>query len=352
MNKDFFDKVYNICGGLISGGVNSEVIEVAEEKLEVKFSKSYIQYLETIGAGGVNGAPMYGLGEGRIYASVVEETEKARELYGLEKQYVAVTNMGTKWVEWLICLDTSRMKDEECPIVKFDIDKKEYREYKRNFDELLFSDLERVYDKSIDKRPISIDCLNLPFGIGYKTCWMMIENASQLEIADVLLTGKKEEKEYKDGVEMIAKASYQDKKVLITADYKDRNYIIGDAVHELFFHYGKLRSELIDTFRTLVYATNRVANVHAFASFLHGKLERLFYFSEEELLNEGQPRKEEVEMGLVLPTSYEDIREHREDGYFSEIDEEMILTLAKRQMGIEVENYPYGDVIVGELNLK
>ena len=352
MDREFFDKVYNVCGGIISGGVSLEVVEAAEKKLGVKFSKSYIQYLMTIGSGGANGAVMYGLGDKKIYKSVVEETEKARELYGLEKNYVAVTNMGTKWAQWLMCLDASRMEEEECPIVKFDIEKKEYREYKRNFDELLIADLERVYDKSIDKKCISIEHLNLPLGMGYKACWMMIENASQLEIADVLLKGNKEEKEYKDGLEMIAKASYKDKKVLVTADYKDCNYIIGDAVHDFFHDYGKLRRDLIDTNKAVVYATNRVSNIHAFAYFQHGNLKRMFYFSEEELINEGKEWVEEEQMGLVLPKSFEEMRAHRNDDFFSDIDEEMIVSLAKRQIGIDVEQYPYGNVIVGELNLE
>lgn len=352
MDRDFFDKVYNVCGGIISGGVSLEVVEAAEKKLGVKFSKSYIQYLMTIGSGGANGAVMYGLGDEKKYKSVIEETEKARELYGLEKNYVAVTNMGTKWAQWLMCLDVSRMEEDECPIVKFDIEKKEYREYKRNFDELLFTDLERIYDKSLDKESVSIDQFDLPLGMGYKTCWMMIENASQLEIADVLLKGEKKELEYKDGLAIIEKAPYQEKKVMITADYKDRNYIIGDAVHDVFHNYGILRRELIDTTKTVVYATNRVANIHAFAYFQHGNLKRMFYYSEEKLINEGMEREEEQQMGLVLPKSFEEIIEHRNDEHFSEIDEEMIVSLAKRQVGIELEKYPYGNVIVGELNLE
>lgn len=351
MNKELFEKAWNNCGGIVSGGVSKKRIEDAEKRLGVKFPLSYKEFLNTVGSGGVNGAVMYGLGDEKLYASVVEKTEEARVKYGLKKGYVAVTNIGTRWAKWIICLDTTRMYEDECPIVKFEINKKEYREYKKNFNQLLNSDLENVYYKSI-ARLETINNKNLPMGMGYKTCWMMIENASQLEISDILLQGEKVEIEYKKGIETIARTSYKDKKVLVTSDYKNCNYIIGDAVHSVFHNYGKLRREFIDTERIVVYATNRVSNIHAFAFFLHGNLKRMFYYSEEELFNEGNVREEEMQLGLRFPISFEELHKHWGDGRFSDIDEEMIVSLAKKQIGIDVEQYPYENVIIGELNLE
>ena len=351
MNKELFEKVWNRCGGIVSGGVSLKEIEDAEKKLDVKFPLSYKEFLQNIGSGGVNGAAMYGLGNKNLYISVVEKTEEIRQKYGLKKEYIAVTNIGTRWAKWIICLDTTRMYEDECPIVKFEINKGEYREYKKNFNHLLDSDLKHIYHKSIIANMEDVMNRDLPFGMGYKTCWMMIENASQLELADILLQENKIEIEYKKGVEIVANAPYKDKKVLITADYENCNYIIGDVVHSIFHNYGKLRRELIDTERIMVYATNRVSNIHAFAFFLHGNLKRMFYFSEEELINEGNIREEEEQLGLHLPTSFDELHEHWNDGKFSDINEEFIVSLAKQQMGIDVEQYPYENVIIGELNL-
>lgn len=350
MNKELFEKVWNRCGGIVSGGVSLKEIEDAEKKLDVKFPLSYKEFLQNIGSGGVNGAAMFGLGNKNLYISVVEKTKEIRQKYGLKKEYIAITNIGTRWAKWIICLDTTRMYEEECPVVKFEINKREYREYKKNFNQLLNSDLNYVYYKSTAKLG-NVMNRELPFGMGYKTCWMMIENASQLEIADVLLQGDKVEMEYKKGVDVVAHASFKDRKVLVTADYNNCNYIIGDAVHKIFHNYEKLRRELIDTVRTVVYATNRVSNIHAFAFFLHGNLKRMFYFSEKELINEGNIREEEEQLGLCLPISFDELHEHWNDGKFSDIDEELIVSLAKQQIGIDVEQYPYENVIIGELNL-
>lgn len=349
MNRELFEKAKNNCGAFFRGGVSEKIIEEIQEELETRFSNDYCEFLKEFGEGGVNGTYISGVvDENESY--IVNETKNLRCAKNLAKEYIVIAKRETKFKRWRYCLDTKRMQEGECPIVKYDLDTGEIRNYKRNFTHLMDSEHERLYDKSIKKDCI-IEQPNLPFGMGYKTCWMMIENASQLEIADVLLQGDKVEMEYKKGVDVVAHASFKDRKVLVTADYNNCNYIIGDAVHKIFHNYEKLRRELIDTVRTVVYATNRVSNIHAFAFFLHGNLKRMFYFSEEELINEGNIREEEEQLGLCLPKSFDELHEHWNDGKFSDIDEELIVSLAKQQIGIDVEQYPYENVIIGELNL-
>lgn len=348
MNQTIYEKAKSLCGEYITGPVSDAVIEKAEKELGLRFPDSYRSFLRNYGEGGVIGVSIIGLEED--FAGVVKYTKKYRESLHLPPEYAVIKLTGSKYVDWALCLDTKRMKNGECPVVKIDLATGKIREYKKNFDHLLDTDMERVYLKAISSDEV-IEHPELPDGMGYKTCWMMIEGASQIEIADVLLKGEKEEKEYRQGLEVVSKASYQEHKVMITSDYRNCNYIIGDALHKLFFNYDKLKEVLRDTYRIILFATNRVSEIYGFAYFLHGSMKRLFYYSEEELINEGAIRLEEEKLGYNLPHSFEEIQEHRNDDIFTTINEDMIVKLARKQIGINVNEYPYENVIVGELDL-
>ncbi|MBR4085698.1 MAG: hypothetical protein IKK33_15595 [Lachnospiraceae bacterium] len=60
----------------------------------------------------------------------------------------------------------------------------------------------------------------------------------------------------------------------------------------------------------------------------------------------GKPLPEEIALEYQLPHNFEDVRNKEE---YTIVDEDVIVELAIRQVGIDVEQYPYKDVKVGEM---
>lgn len=87
----------------------------AEEALSVKFPESFREYLRRWGWISF-GANEY-MGLGRSTQSVVAETESIRRIRALPASLVVVTDHeGDEYV----CLETSLMKNGECPVVIWD----------------------------------------------------------------------------------------------------------------------------------------------------------------------------------------------------------------------------------------
>ena len=49
---------------------------------------------------------------------------------------VAVIGLVVQIKEYILCLDTNRMKDGECPVIKYDYNNSEIEDFKENFYEL------------------------------------------------------------------------------------------------------------------------------------------------------------------------------------------------------------------------
>lgn len=173
-----------------------------------------------------------------------------------------------------------------------------------------------VTDSTKSEETIHTNDRELPLGMGYKSCWM------------------------------VAKAGTKERKLLVTSTYKKQNYVIGTPVSEFFYETEEFLEKCKDFPRVYVYMTHRVSETHGFALVENGELIRFFKYDENEIKNIGQPLPEEIALGYHLPGTFEDARD--EAGNFTEVNEDVVVELAIRQVGIDVEQYPYKDVKVGK----
>lgn len=97
-----------------TGGVTREFIQKIEKELDVLLPESYKWFLSCYGYGGINGVLIQGVALDKSL-QVVNATKSLRE-YGLPENLVVIENMD----EYVYCLDTSQMNDNECPIVDWD----------------------------------------------------------------------------------------------------------------------------------------------------------------------------------------------------------------------------------------
>lgn len=204
--------------------------------------------------------------------------------------------------------------------------------------------------KSIEKTNVkeTVNAQNraLPLGMGYKSCWMVVEGASQKAVMDAFLQGRKMKYSYEKGLEKVEKAGAKENKLLVTASCNHQNYVIGTPVSQFFYETEEFLARCRNFPRVYVYMTHRVSETHGFALVENGKLIRFFKYDENEIKNIGEPLPEEIALGYRLPESFEDVWDEEEN--FTEVDEDMLIELAIRQVGIDAEQYPYKDVRVGK----
>ncbi|BBW98608.1 SMI1/KNR4 family protein [Geobacillus icigianus] len=97
-----------------TGGVAESEIKRIQNELGVMLPKSYQWFLMNYGSGGMFGIDILGIGKSNL-ASVVIETKRYREL-GLDRHLVVIENCG----EYVYCLDTRKMENNECPVIAWD----------------------------------------------------------------------------------------------------------------------------------------------------------------------------------------------------------------------------------------
>lgn len=134
-NLQLYKKVKEKFGIFWTGGVDDALIRKLSNNLNVKLPESYINFIKKFGEGGFGSVYFNGITDAE-YSSCYEETLKFREKYKINKKWVVVADESNDWEEYILCLDTSRMKDNECPIVKYDYEHLEEEDYKENFYEL------------------------------------------------------------------------------------------------------------------------------------------------------------------------------------------------------------------------
>lgn len=354
-NRDLFEKTQKLCGSFNRGGASEKMIRKCQNELEVNFSKSYIEFLKEFGEGGVTGVYIWGIFDDN-FSSVVKRTKKYRESDDIPKEYVVIQMCGMKGVRWLICLDTSRMEDEECPVIKYMLGSGEVTEYAPSFDVAFDMAIEEKYfqatghhyefDQSLEQTNIKKD---LPTGMGYRSCWAVVEGTTQKTLAEILLQKDTEKCIYREGLTKVNKAPYEDRAVLVTADYEGANYIIGDGLSSFFYN----REAILDKFKSFdrvhVYMTERVSECHGFALLEKGEIKRLYCYDEEGIQNMGERLPEEISLGYHFPINFEEAAIGQTDEKITRMDEDALVTLAIEQMGIDTEKYPYEDVMVGRL---
>nr|WP_085994343.1 SMI1/KNR4 family protein [Oceanobacillus senegalensis] len=116
MCKDDLEKLItdNMETGYFTGGIEKKLVDKIEEDLDILLPNSYKHFLMKYGSGGIFGVDILGAGK-TDQPFVVTETEKYRQK-GLEKDLVLIEDCD----EFLYCLDTSEMVNEECPVVSWD----------------------------------------------------------------------------------------------------------------------------------------------------------------------------------------------------------------------------------------
>ncbi len=108
-NGEYFTKKY------FTGGVGMEKVDYIEKELSVTLPDSYKWFLKTFGYGGIEGIEIIGYDK-CTPPSVVVETKEYRE-YGLPEKYVVIEDCD----EFIYCLDTSKMENNECPVISWDM---------------------------------------------------------------------------------------------------------------------------------------------------------------------------------------------------------------------------------------
>lgn len=185
---------------------------------------------------------------------------------------------------------------------------------------------------------------DLPRGMGYKSCFMVVEGSTQKNVSEAFLQGRKMKYTYDAGLAKLQKAGSKEKRLMVTGTYKKQNYVIGDDVGFFFYDTEEFLKKCEPFSRVYVYMTDRVSETHGFALVENGQLVRLFCYDENEIQNIGEPLPEEIELGYRLPANFKEAR----DAEFTTVDEDVIVALAFRQVGIDVEQYPYKDVKLGK----
>lgn len=117
LNKEaVIDLINNAPKKFFVGALEDSRISDIEKRLNVKLPESYKWFLREYGTGGVFGIEIFGGGL-REVSTCVRETEEWRK-YGLPMEFVVIQNYGSG----VYCLDTSRLANNECPIIDWEQD--------------------------------------------------------------------------------------------------------------------------------------------------------------------------------------------------------------------------------------
>lgn len=350
-NEALFERTRKLCGAFFTGGAEENIIKKFEEMLEVTFPKSYVEFIKRFGEGGICGSYIFGVGD-EEYSSVLEHTKEFRKKRTIPRHYIVVMHSKSYEEEALICLDTSRMIEGECPAVKCILCNEklvEVKDYATDFWEVFNKDIEEIYlEKGIlREQEEACERKELPDGMGYGCCWMVVEGSSGKAIIEALVQGKTIKSEYQEGLEKVENAGIEEGLLAITATYKKQNYVFGPSVYQFFYDTDKFLEMCKDLPRVYVYMTDHISETHGFALVENGKIIRMFSYDEEEIKNIGEPLPEEIALSYHLPGNFDDV--WNKEGEFTQVDEDMLVELAIQQVGIDVEQYPYKKVTVGKM---
>ncbi|WP_312089141.1 SMI1/KNR4 family protein [Megamonas funiformis] len=100
---------------MFTGGVDTDKIYYIENELDVKLPNSYKWFLKTFGYGFIYGIEI--LGYGKFTPPLVVTKTLDYRKYGLPNEYVVIEDCD----EFIYCLDTSKMENNECPVISWDM---------------------------------------------------------------------------------------------------------------------------------------------------------------------------------------------------------------------------------------
>lgn len=343
IDRKIFEITSRYAGAFFTGGASDEAICKYQDELGVQLPDSYIRFLKEFGAGGWGEFYLSGI-EKATYSSMMEDTIDYRKSNDLPDAYVVFIHRRGADFEYLLCLDTSRISNGECPVVKYDLLTDAITDYKQTFDDAFNEGVKDVYDTRVVPRLADThETKELPAGLGYKSCWLTVVGSNRDEILKSMNVKNPVKMDYSEALEMIRS---QSRKVMITADFDNRNYIL--------FYGGDFKYDE-ETVKKIVqglpevygYMTHRVIEAHGFFKALNGEILRLYYQDEERIISIGAPLPEEKTNKIKLPSSFEEYKEKPKK--FTRLSEDIILGLADESSSVEINTYPYEQVIVAEL---
>ena len=353
INRELFEKTKELCGCVYGDSIDEEFIQKSQDELGVIFPKSYIDFLLEIHEGGIVGTYFNGI-DGD-YLGVVIETQKYREKENIPLDYVVVEMYGIHGKRWLFCLDTGRMENDECPVVKYEIGTGEVTVFANNFAEAFDMAVEEQYfeetghhfsEYNPEERKETKK--QLPTGTGYRSSWACIEGANQKSIASTILQNE-EQYSYMDGLKKVNEAPYENRLIMVTEDYKGTNFVIGDGLAKIFCELDQYKEKMATFDKVYVYMTERVSDCHGFALLEKGEVKRFYYYDEEGVRSTGEWTEEEKRLGYHFPANQEEKNRELTDDSITRMNEDAIVCLAIERMGINIESYPYGNVIIGNM---
>ena len=88
---ELYKKVEDECGSYWTGGVDKSLISKFSEKLNVNFPKSYMEFLNKFGEGGICGTYYFGI-KREDYASVYNKTIEYRNTYKINPKWIVISD--------------------------------------------------------------------------------------------------------------------------------------------------------------------------------------------------------------------------------------------------------------------
>ena len=114
------------------GGASKDEIECAMKELSVTFPESYKAFLNDFGAGDAGGEIIFGITD--IEEENVVEVTKMERREGLPDNFVIINYLDDAF----FCLDISKMKNDECPVVELSEDYKVTKTVAESFGQFLY----------------------------------------------------------------------------------------------------------------------------------------------------------------------------------------------------------------------
>ncbi|MCH5203427.1 MAG: SMI1/KNR4 family protein [Oscillospiraceae bacterium] len=131
-------KIMNIDSADFVGGVSESEIEKAMKTLSVTFPESYKAFLTDFGGGDAGGEIIFGITNNE-YDDVVITTQTERS-QGMPDNLVIIGFRHDKLIgtDTLVCLDTGKMSNGECPVIEVNGDYSEIEVIADTFGKFLF----------------------------------------------------------------------------------------------------------------------------------------------------------------------------------------------------------------------
>lgn len=116
------------------GGVSDEQIEQAMAEIGLPFPESYKTFLRDFGGGDTGGEIIFGITD--VEEESVVEVTKMEHAYKMPKEMIVIHYWESD--NCLCCLDTGRMENGECPVVKVPDDYKNITTIAESFGEFFY----------------------------------------------------------------------------------------------------------------------------------------------------------------------------------------------------------------------